>query len=399
MFDYEARHIIEALRSGIPSRSVGHYFSEARPKILQELNNDLEEVALSGKAKGRLISGKYGEGKTHLLNTVFNMAHAKNMVVSTITLSKETPLDKMYLLYQKVMQNTYLPKREQPGIGEILEQLIPDSNLVNDLLLFSAKQLETDKLYHVLRSYLFSDDQDERFLLSGDIEGDFISNTQVKQFYRRIFQEKVQFHTNFNKFRHSQDYFAFWSRLFRVLGYNGWVILFDETELIGRLGKKTRMKAYYNLGQFLFPHKRFEGLYSLFAISSSYAEDVIEGKREYESLEQLQLETIEQEVKRVLDAIIATKQLNPLSKSEIEEIFKKLIYFHGRAYDWEPKLTVAEIQKEADTSGYLLRTKIRLALECLDQEYQYGSLGKSSLQTLTDESFAQELEELLLEEN
>lgn len=399
MFDYEARHIIEALRSGIPSRSVGHYFSEARPKILQELNNDLEEVALSGKAKGRLISGKYGEGKTHLLNTVFNMAHAKNMVVSTITLSKETPLDKMYLLYQKVMQNTYLPKREQPGIGEILEQLIPDSNLVNDLLLFSAKQLETDKLYHVLRSYLFSDDQDERFLLSGDIEGDFISNTQVKQFYRRIFQEKVQFHTNFNKFRHSQDYFAFWSRLFRVLGYNGWVILFDETELIGRLGKKTRMKAYYNLGQFLFPHKRFEGLYSLFAISSSYAEDVIEGKREYESLEQLQLDTIEQEVKRVLDAIIATKQLNPLSKSEIEEIFKKLIYFHGRAYDWEPKLTVAEIQKEADTSGYLLRTKIRLALECLDQEYQYGSLGKSSLQTLTDESFAQELEELLLEEN
>lgn len=267
------------------------------------------------------------------------------------------------------------------------------------MLLFSAKQLETDKLYHVLRSYLFSDDQDERFLLSGDIEGDFISNTQVKQFYRRIFQEKVQFHTNFNKFRHSQDYFAFWSRLFRVLGYNGWVILFDETELIGRLGKKTRMKAYYNLGQFLFPHKRFEGLYSLFAISSSYAEDVIEGKREYESLEQLQLDTIEQEVKRVLDAIIATKQLNPLSKSEIEEIFKKLIYFHGRAYDWEPKLTVAEIQKEADTSGYLLRTKIRLALECLDQEYQYGSLGKSSLQTLTDESFAQELEELLLEEN
>lgn len=398
MFDYEARHIIEALRSGIPSRSVGHYFSEARPKVLQELNNDLEELSISGKSKGRLISGKYGEGKTHLLNTVFNIAHAKNMVVSTITLSKETPLDKSYLLYQKVMQNTYLPKRQQPGIGEILEQLIPDSNLVNDLLLFNAKQLETDKLYHVLRSYLYSDDQDERFLLRGDLEGDFISNVQVKQIYRRIFQEKVQFQTNFNKFKHSQDYFAFWSRLFRMLGYNGWVILFDETELIGRLGKKTRMKAYYNLGQFLFPHKRMEGLYSLFAISSSYVEDVIEAKREFENLEQLQLETIEEDVKRVLNTIIATKQLNPLSKNEIEQIIQKLIYFHGRAYNWEPNLTVTEIQKEADTSGYLLRTKIRLALECLDQDYQYGSLGKSSLQTLTDESFTQELEELLQEE-
>jgi len=66
MFDYEARHIIEALRSGIPSRSVGHYFSEARPKVLHELNNDLEEISISGKSKGRLISAKYGEGKTHL---------------------------------------------------------------------------------------------------------------------------------------------------------------------------------------------------------------------------------------------------------------------------------------------------------------------------------------------
>jgi Cdc6-like AAA superfamily ATPase len=292
MFDYEARHIIEALRSGIPSRSVGLYFSEARTKVVQELKDDLDKVARLEIAKGRIISGKYGEGKTHLLNTVFNLAHSKNMDVSTVTLSKETPLDKTYLLYQKVMQNTYLPKREQPGIGEILEQLIPDSSLTNDLLLFSAKQLETDKLYHVLRSYLYSDDQDERFLLRGDIEGDFISNTQVKQLYRRIFQEKVQFNTNFNKFKNSQDYFAFWSRIFRMLGYNGWVILFDETELIGRLGKKTRMKAYHNLGQFLFPHKQFEALYSLFAISSSFAEDVIEAKKEYENLEQLQLETI-----------------------------------------------------------------------------------------------------------
>ena len=31
-YDIEARHMIEALRSGVPSRAVGQYFSEARPK-------------------------------------------------------------------------------------------------------------------------------------------------------------------------------------------------------------------------------------------------------------------------------------------------------------------------------------------------------------------------------
>ncbi len=35
MFDMEARHVIEALRSGIPSRAVGQYFSEARPAIIK----------------------------------------------------------------------------------------------------------------------------------------------------------------------------------------------------------------------------------------------------------------------------------------------------------------------------------------------------------------------------
>ncbi len=39
MYDKEARHIIEALRSGIPSRAVGQYFSEARPRIMKEISD------------------------------------------------------------------------------------------------------------------------------------------------------------------------------------------------------------------------------------------------------------------------------------------------------------------------------------------------------------------------
>ena len=34
-FDMEARHVIEALRSGVPSRAVGAYFSSARPRIMR----------------------------------------------------------------------------------------------------------------------------------------------------------------------------------------------------------------------------------------------------------------------------------------------------------------------------------------------------------------------------
>ena len=391
MFDYEARHIIEALRSGIPSHAVGQYFSEARPLIMQEIIQDLDEVRDEGKSKGKIISGKYGEGKTHLLNTVFNLAHANNMVVSYISLSKETPFDKLYLVYQKLVHNTYLPKRLQPGFMQEFEQLTPNSPLTNELLLFAAKQLDTDRLYYILRSYVNTDDQDEKFLLQTDLEGDFVPNLQIKQIYRRIFDEKVSFNVNFVKFKHYQDYFSFLSHLFILLGYSGWVILFDEAELMGRLGKKTRLKAYGNMAKFLFPQKHLESVYSMFAISASYGEDVIEGKHEFENLAEFFAEEDARSIRQVLEAIRQAPQLTPLTKDEIHGILRKLIYFHGRAYDWEPKAGVEEIIKSIDNGGHLLRTKIRSAIEYLDQLYQYGTVGESTTRSLSLESFEEEM--------
>ena len=96
--DFNARHVIEALRSGVPSRAVGEYFSEARPAMLRRIQERMEAVRETGRSGGMIFTGRYGEGKTHLLNTAFNMASAENMVVSFVSLGKETPVDKPYLL-------------------------------------------------------------------------------------------------------------------------------------------------------------------------------------------------------------------------------------------------------------------------------------------------------------
>ena len=381
-FDFPSRHMIEALRSGIPSRAVGRYFSEARPKIMQELIHDLDAVRNDGFSGGKVISGKYGEGKTHLLNTVFSLAHANNMVVSLISLSKETPFDKLYHVYKNVVNNTYLPQRMQPGFMQEIEELTSNSPLSNELLLFCAKQLETDRLYYVLRAYLNSDDQDEKYLLQTDLEGDFVPNMQIKQIYRRIFDEKVTFSTNFVKSKHYRDYFAFLSQFFRLSGYSGWVLLFDETELTGRLGKKTRLKAYANMADFLFPQKPFTSMYSLFAISSSYAEDVIESKHEFESLQELYLEDDARPIRQVLDAILNATQLTPLTKDEVREVVLRLVEFHGKAYGWTPSVDMADLMRAMDKGGHLLRTKIRCAIEYLDQLYQYGDAGQSTVRSL-----------------
>lgn len=393
MFDFEARHVIEALRSGIPSRAVGRYFSEARPEIMKEISGHLDGTCETGKSKGMIIAGKYGEGKTHLLNTVFSMAHSNNMVVSYLSLSKETPFDKLYLVYQKLVNNTYLPKRVQPGFTQLLEKMTPSSAAANELLIYAAKHLETDKLYYLLRAYLNTEDQDEKFMLQADLEGDFIANVPLKQIYRRIYNERVKYNVNFSKTKHCRDYFSFLSRLFRLMGYSGWVILFDETELIGRLSKKARLNAYRNMAGFLLPGGQMEGVYTLFALGASYAEDVVEAKHDYENLEEIYPEQ-QEPMRTVLNLITRAQQLVPLTDGEIREVLKKIQSFHGRAYDWNPNVSVDAILTATQSGGYLLRTKLRAAIEFLDQMYQYGVAGSTRIDELGQETFEEDVPSL-----
>ena len=390
MYDVEARHIIEALRSGSPSRAVGQYFSEARPRIMREISDRLDLVCEQGKSSGMIISGKYGEGKTHLLNTVFNLAHSNNMVVSYLSLSKETPMDKLYLVYQKLIGNTYLPRRQQPGFMHELEKISANSPIANEMLLYAAKHLETDKLYYLFRSYLNTEDSDEKFLLQADMEGDFVANAPLKKIYRRIFGQPVKYNVNFTKTRHCGDYFSFMSRLFTQMGYHGWVILIDETELMGRLGKKARLNAYRNMARFLLPEFCPENTFSIFALSASYVEDVIEGKHEYENLSAVYPE--EQEPARtVLDILSRAPQLLPLTRLEIQEVLYKIQDFHGKAYEWTPNVSLSSLVESTQAGGYLLRTKIRAAIEFLDQLYQYGKAGQTTVNELGEETFTEDV--------
>jgi len=391
--NFEAQRVVEALRSGVSSRAVGHYFSSARPELMKQISLKLDMVRETGESSGMVISGKYGEGKTHLLNTVFNLAQDNNMVVSLISLSKETPFDKLYLAYQKLVSSTYLPQRLQPGFQHVLQDITPNHPIAQDLLAYTGKHLETDKLFFVLRSFLNVDDPDDRYLLMADLEGDFINTTLLRQIYKRIFSQPVRYTVPFSKTRHSMDYFNMLSHLFKLLGFNGWVILFDETELVGRLGKKARLNAYNNMASFLFPERysHLESTFTMFALGASYQEDVIESKHEFENLTTTFVDRAQREpIERVLNQIIAAPQLQPLNQDEIFTVLQQVQVFHGQAYDWSPKLDVREVLRVSENRGYLLRTKIRAAVELLDQLCQYGQAGDIRINELGEPEYQDE---------
>jgi len=64
VIDFEARKVIAALRSGVRSRTVGQYFSSARPEITKQISERLVDVCESKVSDALIITGKYGEGKT-----------------------------------------------------------------------------------------------------------------------------------------------------------------------------------------------------------------------------------------------------------------------------------------------------------------------------------------------
>ena len=392
MSNFNARHVIEALRSGVPSRAVGEYFSEARPEMLHKLRSRMDAVRETGRSDGMLYTGRYGEGKTHLLNTVFSMATTSNMVVSYVSLGKETPMDKPYLLYQKLAASTYRPGASQPGFRAKLEELTQGSALSGELMAYAAKELETDKLYYLLRAFLGTQEEEERYAFLTDLEGDFATGAAIKKSYRRITGTVAKFNQSFSKVKHGMDYFRFLSHMFRQFGYDGWVVLFDEAELIGRLGKKARARTYQEMQAFLHPDARLESVFSIFALSSSFAEDVIDRKHEYDNVDAIFADAPDalKAARATLDAILNAPELAPLTKQEVMRVLMSVQDFHGRAYDWHPEVSAESIYAATETGGYLLRTKIRAAIEFFDQLYQYGEVGKTRITELGRETFEED---------
>jgi hypothetical protein len=257
------------------------------------------------------------------------------------------------------------------------------------MLLYCLERIDTDRLFFLLKDYIHTNDMDEKALLQSDLEGDFIPNTMVKSIYFRVFNQRAKFKVNFVKSRHYQDYYYLMSNLFKNLGYDGWVILFDETELLGRLGNKTRMDAYRNMGRFLFPADSLESVYTLFAISSSYVEDVIEGKKDNAVIDKYFSETPEVYLK-VIEKIKEADQLSPLTEDEMRSILSKIVLFHFKSYDWHTEVDMNDFYDKVSAGGYLLRSKIRAAIEYLDILYQYRMKSHITINKIDSTIFEKE---------
>jgi hypothetical protein len=392
---HEAKVIVESLRSGVASRQVASRLPLGREGLLADFQSKLKGLSQVGP-RAMFIRADYGQGKTHLLHALWDLALRENCVVSLVTLSKETPFDKLNKIYPKVVAGTYVPGSSQPGI----EQLV--SNI-------SSRSLEADKLLHfaddnlhprisvVLKNYIEGQNDDSLYTLLQDLSGDFLPGPTLKAIHRLNFQSSAR-PGSFAPTRQAWDYFRMLDLLVQVKGYRGWVLLFDEAELIGKLGLGGRAKAYANTERFLSRQGGLSATVSVFSFAASFYSEVIERRDEEfkaPAWHTRRGHSPEAEAAgRALEAIQQAESLPVLNRDQLAAIMQQIVEVHSTAYQWQSPLQghellerVVTVRPEADTR---LRTRIRMAIHWLDHIFQYGEEPHLILSELREERLEEE---------
>ncbi|MFZ5901841.1 MAG: BREX system ATP-binding domain-containing protein [Bacillota bacterium] len=396
MRDFSSQVVIEALRSGISSRHLADLLTVGREAAVERVGRALQQLKDSGASSAVLVKGNFGDGKTHFLNLIANMAQREQMVVSYVALSKETPFDKPDKVYKKLAAATYLPDAAQPGFERLLEDIRPGSDLATDLLDYAAAYLHP-KIHAVLENYFASVDPYHQHLLYGDLAGDFLAVAKLKSLHRLGFGRALKME-RFSK-AHIFDYFRLLGYLFERRGYAGWVILFDEYEQIAKLGPLGRARAYLHTARFLSAGQdTFPRTLAVFSATPNLVEDVIYGKDDL-SLAPAKLEAKGMEAvhiaacRRALKFLLnETVFLGPLSSSDVRNLLQGVAEVHGRAYGWEPAVDPAAVMQSRGIMDRL-RTQIRAFVQYLDLKYLYGEEPLLSVTELAEPGTHEEEED------
>lgn len=376
MQKFEAVRVIEALRSGISSRHLSAIFSYGREGLLEKIQRDLDAAARDERSRVLVLKGDYGEGKTHLLNVIFNRAQEQNFAVSSVVLSKETPFDRLDRVYPKVVAGTYLPGAVEPGIEALLRDVRPGSAIGEEILTFARHELHS-KVFYVLENYFETGDMQDLHDLASDLAGYWLPVDQLKAVHKRNFGRSAKIE-RFRPKADVWDYFRLLAHLIKRRGCAGWVILFDEFELVGTLGIAARADAYTNLGRFLFPEEAdsLVSTYVVFSVASRFWPDVLLRSRRPDIDEVPRRLVARGEphradlVRRVMNTFLQDAvSLDALPAGEVRRMLAAVRDLHAAAYGWEPEGDLDAILEA--TRHARLRTKIRYALEYLDLKYLY----------------------------
>ncbi len=404
-----ASAVINSLKGGVVPRIGLPYITVGRETEISALLHDVDIIA-DGGASFRFIVGKYGSGKSFLLQTVRNYVMDRNFVVLDADLSPERRLQgtkgQGLATYKELIRNMSTKTRPEGGaLTLILDRWI--SGVQNSAAAESGASPDSrelsaaveKKIYQVISSlnemvHGFDFAKLLTLYYKAYINGDDESKAKVVKWFRGEYVNKTEAKAELgvNIIITDDDWYEYiklFAFFLRQAGYSGMLILIDE--LVNIYKVPNGITRQYNYEKILTMYNdtlqgKAQYLGIIMGGTPQCIEDTRRGVYSYEALRSRLAEGRfgREGVKDMLAPVI---KLSPLTYEEMLVLVEKLADIHAGLFEYEQTLTQNDLidfikieysRIGADTN-ITPREVIRDFIELLNIIYQNPEIKVSEL--------------------
>ena len=410
--------VLNSLKGGVVPRIGLPYIAVGRKSEIEALLHDVDIIS-EGGASCRFIVGRYGSGKSFLLQTIRNYVMDRGFIVADADLSPERRLQgtrgQGLATYRELIGNLSTKTKPEGGaltlvldrwINNVQSEAVQESGLTPgdpDLT-----QAVDRKIYAVTASVseLVHGFEFAR-LLSGYyhayVEGDDVTKAKIVRWFRGEYslkkEAKEELGVNIIITDDDwYDYLKLFATFFRLAGYAGLMIMIDE--LVNIYEIPNTITRQYNYEKMLTMYNdTLQGKARYLGIIMSATPQALEDKRRgIYSYEALRSRLAEGKFSRpgARDLLAPVIQLEPLTAEEMLVLCEKLSQMHADLYGYPRRLTtddlVTFIKVEYGRIGadqnITPREVIRDFIELLDLLYQHPAMTLAALLESDEFSFA-----------
>ena len=336
--------ILNSLKGGVVPRIGLPYITVGREVEIRALLTDLSLIA-DGGASFRFLVGRYGAGKSFLLQTIRTHAMGEGFVVADADLSPERRLQggqgQGLATYRELIRNISTKTRPEGGaLNLILDRWVAscadaDESAVNSQLAPLEEMVHGFDFARMLRRY--------RAAVS---EGDEEAMSRVTKWIRGEYRTKSEARAELGSSTiiSDDDWYDYVKLIARFLvcsGYKGMLVLIDE--LVNLYKIPNAITRQYNYEKILTMYNdtlqgKAQYLGMIMGGTPTSIEDRRRGVFSYEALRSrlAQGRFARDDLKDMLAPII---RLQPLTYEELLVLIEKLMQIHAGYFGWTPTLT------------------------------------------------------------
>lgn len=356
-----AQTVLNSLKGRVVPRIGLPYITVGRKAEIEALLHDVD-VIQEGGASFRFIVGRYGSGKSFLLQTIRNYVMDKNFVVVDGDLSPERRLQgskgQGLATYRELIQNLSTKTRPEGGaltlildrwINSVQMQVSQETGLNNDDPKF--EQAVDQKIYGVISSlnelvHGFDFAKLLNMYYHAYMSGDDETKAKVVKWFRGEYSHKTEAKKELGVDIIISDsdwyeYLKLFATFFRQAGYAGLMIMIDELVNIYKI--PNAISRQYNYEKILTMYNdtlqgkaRYLGI--IMCGTPQAVKDRRRGVYSYEALRsRLASGKFAQEGARDMYAPVI--KLEPLTAEEMLVLTEKLADMHANLYGYERTIT------------------------------------------------------------